>query len=159
MRGKDSRFPSRNTPFMSGEEFCALTFGLSVEEISALLGYSPSTVRRWQTEKWDIPFVVQQFLRQRIDRLVGVEWDGWRFGSDGLLYHPFWRRGFSGRELAGMWWGIQQKTTLEIKVKELERKIRRLESDLDQAESRAFFYRSQVRLESSMGMALMRIAG
>ncbi len=53
--------------FMSGEELRKLTFGLSVAQIGELCGYSESTVRRWQDETWNIPFVVQQFLRLRVD--------------------------------------------------------------------------------------------
>ncbi len=58
-----------------------------------------------------------------------------------------------------MWFDIQYKNGLEYQVRELKGQVERLQESLELAESRSFFYRSQVRLEASMGMALSRIAG
>ncbi|MFA7239885.1 MAG: hypothetical protein WC091_07210 [Sulfuricellaceae bacterium] len=55
---------------------------------------------------------VQQLFKLRQNGVIGKEWKDWKIGTDGLLYHPFWRRGFTGHELAGMWYEIQTKTSL-----------------------------------------------
>lgn len=36
-------------------------------------------------------------------RILPDIWRDWRFGRDGLFYHPQWRRGFEPDELAAMW--------------------------------------------------------
>lgn len=145
--------------YMGPEEFQSLTFGLDQEQIGDLAGVTVPTVRRWLSGYTPIPYAVQQLFRLRCCGVVGKDWEGWRFGPDGLLYHPFWRRGFTGRDLAGMWYGVQRTASLEAQVRQLEKDKSRLLEDLERAEDLAGFYRRQVRLEASMGMALVRIAG
>lgn len=145
--------------YMSPDEFLTLTFGLDSENIAELTGVTGSTVRRWISGATPIPYAVQQLFRLRCCGVVGKDWDGWRFGTDGLLYHPSWRRGFTGHELAGMWYGVQHAASLERQVRQLEKERTALLLDLERAEDRAGFYRRQVRLEATMGLALVRIAG
>lgn len=143
--------------FMPIEEFRSLTFGMKVEQIAELSGYSCSTVRRWFTEKMPVPFTVQQLFKLRRNSVIGKEWENWKFGSDGLLYHPFWRRGFTGIELAGMWYEIQTKAWLESEVRNLKNSIEKLSDKIDEQESLIFFYRSQVTAEAKLGMCMARI--
>ncbi len=150
---------SRPGPFVDPAELRSLTFGLSVEEISELCGVSACTVRRWLAEASPIPYAVAQLFRLRARGVVGPEWEDWRFGTDGLLYHPQWRRGFTGRDLAGMWWQCAQVDALEAKVRQLEAERRRLVDQVDELEALAAFYRRQVGLSSRLGLALQRIAG
>lgn len=145
--------------YMSPDEFSTLTFGLDQVQIGELAGVSAATVRRWLSGATPIPYAVQQLLQLRCRGVVGKDWEGWRFGPDGLLYHPSWRRGFTGHELAGMWYGMQRAATLERQVKQLEREKAGLLEDLERAEDLAGFYRRQVQLEATMGLALVRIAG
>lgn len=106
-----------------------------------------------------IPYAVQQMFRLREHGVVGKDWEGWRFGSDGLLYHPHWRRGFTGHELAGMWFEVQLVYGLKMDIGQLEKDCEALRVDAVKAEELAGYYRRQVRLEASMGLALARIAG
>lgn len=144
---------------MDPEEFLTLTFGLDLENIGDLAGVTAGTVRRWLSGSTPIPYAVQQLFRLRCCGVVGKDWEGWRFGPDGLLYHPTWRRGFTGRDLAGMWYGVQRVATLERQARQLEKECEKLRVDLERAEDQAGFYRRQVQLEATMGLALVRIAG
>lgn len=145
--------------YMSPDEFSTLTFGIDQGNIAELTGVTGSTVRRWLSGDTPIPYAVQQLFRLRCCGVVGKDWEGWRFGQDGLLYHPTWRRGFTGHDLAGMWYGVQRAATLERQLRQLEKDCEGLRVDLERAEDLAGFYRRQVQLEATMGMALVRIAG
>ena len=154
-----SRHAEKCKKYMDPAEFQTLTFGLDQEQIGDLAGVTAGTVRRWMAGDTPIPYAVQQLFRLRCCGVVGKDWEDWRFGPDGLLYHPSWRRGFTGRDLAGMWYGVQRAASLERQVLHLEKDKAGLLEDLERAEDLAGFYRQQVRLEATMGMALMRIAG
>lgn len=145
--------------YMDPEEFQTLTFGLDQEEIGDLAGVTAGTVRRWMAGSAPIPYAVQQLFRLRCCGVIGKDWEGWRFGTDGLLYHPSWRRGFTGLDLAGMWYGVQRVASLERQVRQLEKERMALALDLERLEDLAAFYRRQVQLEAKMGLALVRIAG
>ncbi len=142
---------------MSVEEFQSLTFGTKINAIAELTGYSESTVRRWLTGEFPIPFLVQQFFRLRRNGVIGKEWENWSFGSDGLLYHPFWRRGFTGHELAGMWFDIQMGQTLRSENRRLTNQLEDYSNKPDEQEKLIFFYRSQVQAEAKLGLSMMRI--
>jgi hypothetical protein len=92
------RYAEKGKKQMDPAEFQTLTFGLDQAQIGKLAGVSLATVRRWMAGATPIPYAVQQLFRLRSYGVVGEDWEGWRFGTDGLLYHPFWRRGFTGRE-------------------------------------------------------------
>lgn len=145
--------------YMEPDEFLSLTFGLDHENIGELVGVTVPTVRRWLSGAIAIPYAVQQLFRLRCCGVVGKDWEGWRFGTDGLLYHPTWRRGFTGRDLAGMWYGVQRVATLESKIRQLEKDYSGLLVDLERSEDLTGFYRRQVRLEATLGLSLVRIAG
>lgn len=127
--------------------------------MAEIAGVNPATVRRWLAGSSPIPYAVAQLFRLRCRGVIGPEWEDWAFGADGLLYHPFWRRGFTGRELAGLWFECRQMVSLKARVKQMEKEKQRLAEELDRAEDRAGFYRRQVRLEAQMGLALMRVSG
>lgn len=92
-------------------------------------------------------------------RILPESWRDWRFGRDGLFYHPQWRRGFEPDELAAMWFTTQQMRALKAQVRQLTADLDRASADLNAAERRAAFYRKQLTLESRLGMCLNRIAG
>jgi hypothetical protein len=83
---------------------------------------------------------------------------GARFGADGLLYLPEWRRGFSVHELRALFFECQSVRTLRVEVKNLKSSTEQLTAQLDAAEARAAFYRQNLVLESRLGMCLIRIA-
>lgn len=145
--------------YMGPDEFYPLVSGLTNDQIAELSGVTVGTVRRWLAGATPIPYAVQQLFRLRTHGVVGKDWEGWRVGSDGLLYHPFWRRGFNGHELAGMWFEAQRVFSLTRDVRQLEKDCEALRVDAVKAEELAGYYKRQVRLEAQMGLALARIAG
>jgi hypothetical protein len=84
---------------------------------------------------------------------------GVRFGADGLLYLPEWRRGFDPHELRAMFFRCQLVRSLETEVRNLASTVEQLGTALDEADRRADFYRHNLVLESRLGLALARIAG
>lgn len=82
---------------------------------------------------------------------------GARFGRDGLLYLPEWRRGFDVNELRSMFWRCQQVRTLERENAQLASEREQLAQACDAAEARAQWYRRQLSLESRLGLCLARI--
>lgn len=85
------------------------------------------------------------------------QWDGFRIGADGLLYNPMWRRGFTPGELKAQFYRLQTLSRLELLTKQLERDLARAQAAQEAAEARAFFYRSQLSLESRMGLMLQAV--
>ena len=83
---------------------------------------------------------------------------GARFGADGLLYIPEWRRGFTADELRATFWRVQQVATLERELRTKTRECEQLTAELERAERRTAFYRNNLVLESRLGMCLARIA-
>lgn len=88
--------------------------------------------------------------------LAGESWDGWTLHR-GLLHHPNWRRGFTGHELAALWFECQAVRELERQVRELQADATRNEVALQLAEQRAWWYRRQLTLEAQLGMMLARV--
>ncbi|MDD5328906.1 MAG: hypothetical protein PHX38_02800 [Sulfuricella sp.] len=157
---KKSKKPTDSTRFfVDPDEFQSLTFGTSVDQVAEIAGVSPGTVRRWLAGSSPIPYAVAQLFRLRCRGLVGPDWEDWRFGADGLLYHPQWRRGFTGRELAGMWITTQLAAGLRADLRQAQRDKAAQQAEIEQLEERVYFYRRQVRLEASLGLALVRMVG
>jgi hypothetical protein len=90
---------------------------------------------------------------------VPPEWAdfGACWGNDGLLYLAEWRRGFTVHELRALFFECQAARSLAQEVKNLTSTVEALSDQLDQAESRAGWYRSQLCLESRAGAMLARI--
>jgi len=91
---------------------------------------------------------------------VPPEWAdyGARFGRDGLLYLAEWRRGFTVHELRALFFECQQVRSLAIEKARLELELDRAEHEKTLAERRAWFYRTQLVLESKLGAMLHRIS-
>lgn len=81
-------------------------FGISAAELAALAHVNRTTAARWKSGASRVPAAVLALVRTRVfgdaAALLGPAWTGWRFGRDGLLYAPAWRRGFSPGEILGM---------------------------------------------------------
>ena len=88
------------------------------------------------------------------------EWTehGARFGQDGLLYLPDWRRGFTVHELRALFFNCQQVRSLESSLRLARRDLEALEGKFHDLEKRCAFYRRQCTLEARLGLALSRIA-
>lgn len=124
-------------------------------EIIRLTGVDRSTLSRWRRGLSRIPRAVERLLTLYatgdVEALLGR---AWRFGRDGLLYHPCWRRGFTSGELAGLFWRCQQVAGLESQIKLLREDVERLTVEREEIERRAEFYRRQVVAEATLGLAL-----
>jgi hypothetical protein len=80
--------------------------GVSAREIANTTGVDITTARRWRRGAARIPEAARRLLALRLEgsaeALLGPAWAGWRFGRDGLLYAPGWRRGFEPGEILAM---------------------------------------------------------
>lgn len=74
-------------------------------------------MRRWKPGESPIPLAVARLARLRYasgelitgdaSALLGKDWRGFRFGSDGKLYIEGWRGGFDQYGIRGMFFGVQ----------------------------------------------------
>lgn len=87
--------------------------------------------------------------------IPGKDWEGCKF-ENGLLYLPQWRRGFKPHELQAMFFQVQQVRALKSEMRQLQATLERRDSEIDELERKADFYRRQVALESRFGMMLER---
>lgn len=81
-------------------------FGVSQEEICAWCNVNRTTAMRWKKGRSRAPGAALALVRLRVygeaEALLGAAWRGWRFGRDGLLYAPGWRRGFAPGEILAL---------------------------------------------------------
>lgn len=98
-----------------------------------------------------------QEIHREIIYYLGKNWEGWRFGEDGLLYCPMWRRGFDPHELRAMFYQVQQVRSLASRLRQLEKDLEVSRDQLERTERTAAFYRRQVTLESQLRMMLRSI--
>jgi hypothetical protein len=89
---------------------------------------------------------------------LGPDWAGFTLTRAGLQV-PGWRRPFTPGELQATFWTVQELGTLRAQVRQLQSELARRNEEFEDMERRAYWYRSQVRLEASLGLALARIAG
>ncbi len=107
-----------------------LLFG-DAATIADYLGVSVKTVKRWQSGQ-PMPAAHFKLLQLRygdLSGLLGSDWSGFRVGVDGLLYHPFFKVGFSAHELLGWFFGRQELAHLRREVKRLESELRILRTE------------------------------
>lgn len=107
-----------------------LLFG-SAQSIADYLGVSVRTVKRWK-DGHPLPTTCRRLLQLRygdLSGLLGSDWQGFTFGQDGLLYHPFFKYGFSADEMRGWFFGRQELAHLRREVKRLERELHQLKAD------------------------------
>lgn len=90
--------------------------------------------------------------------IAGDAWRDWTIGADGLLYHPTWRRGFTGHELAALWFECQALAGLRHQVAQLTRDLADQGNQVDELQKENWWYRRQLSLEAKLGMMLERIA-
>jgi hypothetical protein len=92
-----------------------------------------------------------------MDELAGPAWRDWLIDSEGLLHHPSWRRGFTGDELAAMWFTCQQVAALECRIRLLERDAAKASEEIEGLTRLAHWYRRQLSLEARLGLMIERI--
>lgn len=130
------------------------------EVIAKDIGVCVNTVRRWKTGK-QVPKPMLKLLKMRygdLTGLLGEDWKGFHFGTDGLFYHPFWRKGFTANEMQAMFYQIQTVWSLKREILSLKRRVDELESEIVQVNEQVWKYRRLVSLESRLGLMLERVA-
>jgi hypothetical protein len=123
---------------MKAEEFRDLIAGTPDNMLYRYLGIGASTFRRYKTGGAPIPIPVEKLLRLRLGDLSvlgGRDWEGFRFGVDGLFYHPFWKKGFTPEELRGLFFTVQaswidrrELGRVRAELEELKAKIHPIEA-------------------------------
>lgn len=92
--------------------------GISAPELAQLAGVNRTTALRWKSGASRVPAAVLTLVRLAVcgdaAALLGDAWRGWRFGRDGLLYAPAWRRGFAPGE-------VLMQPYLHARIAQLER--------------------------------------
>lgn len=93
-----------------------------------------------------------------LGQLLGETWEGFRLvgqtGGQGVFVHSAWRRPFTAGEIYSLFWRCQQVEALQFKIRQLEKDLAAEAERAERADDRARFYRSQLALESRMGMML-----
>lgn len=88
---------------------------------------------------------------------VAGRWQGWRFGADGLLYAPVWRRGLHEGEILAIPYLYALDAAFRRERAELRGEIETLEKQRAAAEIDAARLRRLVRDEARLGLMLQRI--
>ncbi len=83
-----------------------------------------------------------RLMRLRMDgdlsALGGKHWQGYRFGADGLFYHPAWRRGFTPGELSAMFFRVQNADRNRRLVEKLQQQVDDLRAQLEKEKAHAW---------------------
>lgn len=142
---------------MTAYDFNLLAGGIDDEILGSYLGVHRTTVSRYRNGQCVIPGAVSRLMRMRFSDdaslLLGTEWEGFRFGSDGLLYVPGWRRGFDPHELKAMFFRTQHVSHLEATIRRDEERIAHLEQEVIDT-TNAFIERPVVDELSAMQASL-----
>jgi hypothetical protein len=85
---------------------------------------------------------------------VCKEWEGFRICPEGMLHNPMWRRGFTPGELKAQFWQLQQLGLALHEMERLRAELGRAINAQHAAEARSYFYKSQLVLESRLGLML-----
>ncbi|SHL44644.1 hypothetical protein SAMN05216428_102432 [Nitrosospira sp. Nsp11] len=131
----------------------------STEEIRRITGCSKQTAKRWQSGQHKPPAAALAMMRLFIDgdlsALIGPDWQGF-IARDGNLYVPGWTRGFKPDEIRAMFYGVQLSSSLKREHDKLRAEIDAQQKTLADIIRQRDFYRSNLVLESKMGLALTK---
>jgi len=102
------------------------TYGASVEFIQQVTGAPASTARRWKAKPDTMPECAKRLVRFAVfgdlEVILGSEFKNFTF-SQGKIYPPFFRGGFSAVQICAMFFEIQE-------LRHLRREVQRLSADL-----------------------------
>lgn len=153
---------------MHQDEFCELVHGVTAATLAEYFAVDARQIRRWKSGASPIPGAVARLARLRYGvgentgnaaALLGDEWQGFRFGSDGKLYIEGWRGGFDPHAIKAMFFQVQHIRHHEATIRQQERRIAELEQDVIDANAAAVKYRGLVRRDAKFGLMLERITG
>jgi hypothetical protein len=88
--------------------------------------------------------------------IIGPDWQGWTW-NDGQIFAPEWRRGLTPAEIRAIPYLRALEADGRRKREKHRQEVRMLRAAAELATRRAEFYRRQVRLEATLGLALQRI--
>lgn len=136
-----------------------LIYGINIEEIEQITGEDPKIIKKWKKGTKEIPESAIRLLRLYLNgdasALLGDEWKGYRFVGN-LFYVPEWRNGFAPHEIRAFFWNAQQIASLKNEISLLKQELDRRNSEIDNLEVKADFYRRQLVLESRFGWILQK---
>lgn len=148
---------------MNHTEFCDLIAGVPAAALCDYFEVNPRTLRRWKSGDAAIPGAVARLARLRyagdVAGLLGKEWEGFRFGSDGQLYIDCWRGGFDPAQIKGMFFSVQLVKHHESTIRAQNKRIEQLEQEVMAATEAAARYRRLVSHEARLGLMIERITG
>lgn len=132
----------------------------TVEDLVRMTGCALSTARRWKAQPHTMPESARRLVGYHVCHdlaiLWGKDWEHFKF-IDGQLVAPFWRRGFTPREILGMFYRVQQVSGLESDVRLLKRDLERERARCEVLERDNYFYRKQVKSEARYGLMFARM--
>lgn len=121
--------------------------------------FEQALIKKWKKGTRAIPESSLRLLRLYLtgdaSALLGDEWKGYRFVGN-LFYVPEWRNGFAPHEIRAFFWNTQQIAMLKNENALLKQELERRNSEIDNLEIKADFYRRQLVLESRFGLILER---
>lgn len=123
------------------------------QHIAADLAVTVRTVQRWQAGQQPPPAMVK-LLRMRygdLAGLLGTDWEGFCFGRDGLLYHPFYKYGFAPGELRALFFTSKEVGWYRQEFKKMRAELARIKTELWAAK--------QVRSVARRGQILNSVEG
>lgn len=88
--------------------------------------------------------------------LLGSAWDGFSLSASGLQI-PGWRGPIPGADLRALFWTSQHARILARDLDRARAELAASRAELEHAEARARWYRSQLVMESRAGLMLSRI--
>lgn len=121
---------------MEIERFSDLVAGVSEQWICEYLQVNPKTVKRWRTGEVNAPHAIRKLLKIALDgdlsALGGKEWEGFVIGrKDQLMYIPLFHRGQTPRQVAAMFFYLQEAREDKREIKRLQAEIVNLKASAD----------------------------
>lgn len=130
-------------------------------DLAAFLGVSISTLRRYKRHPDKMPLACKRLLRLRMEgdlrALGGDEWEHF-YITQGKLYLPEYRNGFTAHQIRGMFFRLQMIPDLQNELKALKREVwaSKKVRDAERNGSRMERIQAQVEALQAVSAALLR---
>ncbi|HLP99272.1 MAG TPA: hypothetical protein VK149_12595 [Sideroxyarcus sp.] len=126
--------------------------------IRSYLDVSPATFRRWKTGQSRIPhsaiIAMRLHFEGDLSALGGEQWEHFRFGSDGLLYLPGWKYGWTAGAVRGLFFTRQLADALQKDLAASQKALQDVSAELARERLRAEGYK---RAAARNALPVMRI--
>lgn len=130
-------------------------------ELAAFLGVSERTLARYKRHPEKMPEAVKKLLRLRLSgdlrALGGDEWEHFHI-TQGMLYLPEYRNGFTASKIRAMFFEVQQVRALQNELKALKREVWATKKvrETERNGSRMARIQAQVEALQAVSSALLR---